>query len=87
MDAVKALSMKCENRNKPMIAALGTAMLAKATHIKVDRFKITSGVLRILKRMPLVEQDDSGHDVIANSDADTNDPLAGIQACRTAPIF
>lgn len=47
--------------------------------------KIASGTLRILKRMNLVEQDDSGIDVIANNnnDYDGNDPLASIQAAST----
>jgi len=46
--------------------------------------KIASGVLRILKRMNLVEQDESGHDVIAeNNNSDSDDPLAGIQAAST----
>jgi hypothetical protein len=44
--------------------------------------KIAKGVLRILKRMNLVEQDESGHDVIANTN-DGDDPLAGIQAAST----
>ena len=44
--------------------------------------KIANGVLRILKRMNLVEQDESGHDVVANN-ADSDDPLAGIQAAST----
>jgi hypothetical protein len=44
--------------------------------------KIASGVLRILKRMNLVEQDESGVDVIANNNFD-DDPLAGIQAAST----
>jgi hypothetical protein len=46
--------------------------------------KIASGVLRILKRMNLVEQDDSGVDVIMeNNNSDGDDPLAGIQAAST----
>ena len=45
--------------------------------------KIASGVLRILGRMNLVEQDESGVDVIANNNSDTDDPLAGIQAAST----
>lgn len=45
--------------------------------------KIASGTLRILKRMNLVEQDESGHDVIANNNTDADDPLAGIQAAST----
>jgi hypothetical protein len=44
--------------------------------------KIASGVLRILKRMKFVEQDESGHDVIANTN-EGDDPLAGIQAAST----
>jgi hypothetical protein len=46
--------------------------------------KIASGVLRILKRMNLVEQDESGVDVITeNNSVDGDDPLAGIQAAST----
>jgi len=44
---------------------------------------IASGVLRILKRMNLVEQDESGHDVVANNNADSEDPLSSIQAAST----
>ena len=39
--------------------------------------------MRILKRMNLVEQDESGHDVVANNNSDSDDPLAGIQAAST----
>ncbi len=45
--------------------------------------KIASGTLRILKRMKLVEQDESGHDVIANNNLDADDPLSSIQAAST----
>lgn len=45
--------------------------------------KISSGVLRILKRMKLIEQDETGHEVIANNSSDTDDPLASIQAAST----
>jgi len=46
--------------------------------------KIASGVLRILKRMNLVEQDISGVDVITeNNSVDGDDPLASIQAAST----
>lgn len=44
---------------------------------------IASGTLRILKRMNLVEQDESGHDVIANNNTDADDPLSSIQAAST----
>jgi hypothetical protein len=44
--------------------------------------KIARGTLRILKRMNLVEQDESGHDVIANT-SDADDPLASIHAAST----
>jgi hypothetical protein len=45
--------------------------------------KIASGTLRILKRMNLVEQDESGHDVVANNNSDMDDPLSSIQAAST----
>jgi len=45
--------------------------------------KIASGTLRILKRMNLVEQDESEHDVVAAQLTDADDPLAGIQAAST----
>lgn len=45
--------------------------------------KIASGVLRILKRMNLVEQDESGVDVIANNNSDMDDQLSSIQAAST----
>jgi hypothetical protein len=45
--------------------------------------KIASGTLRILKRMNLIEQDESGHDVVAAQLTDADDPLAGIQAAST----
>lgn len=44
--------------------------------------KIAEGTLRILKRMNFVEQDEHGHDVIAQL-TDDNDPLSDIQAAST----
>ncbi len=45
--------------------------------------KIASGTLRILKRMALLEVDEHGHNLIAQQDDDSDDPLAGIQAAST----
>ena len=43
VDRFRALSVECETKNKTMIAMLGTALLAKATHIDVDPFSLQVG--------------------------------------------
>ncbi len=42
-DRVRSLSKECEKKNKTMIAMLGTALLAKATHIEIDPFSLQVG--------------------------------------------
>jgi hypothetical protein len=43
VDIVKELSLSCQDKNKTMIAMLGTALLAKATAIEVDVFSLQVG--------------------------------------------
>jgi hypothetical protein len=42
VERVRALSKACERGNKTIIAMLGTALLAKATHLEVDPYSLKS---------------------------------------------